>query len=501
MSNFEQERSRPGVEGDATGNAIGVARDDSRSADDLKRIALRESFRHLEHAPVGIVVVHGDGHTVIFANAAFRESSGLQDSAILGRPIADVLEIQSTRRHPNPPRKDIVDLLDRVRDARSQQSDVTASMKVSANVSVNVSIQASVIAPESSSGNSSAKGRAKDGTPPRADLETGDQGVWRCKVWPVEVNAAWIDQLIVELWHAPSEDSSLVRQRDIAERMLLSALREQALSEENAQLYDAANAARVVAERSRFQAEAALRSAEAANSAKAQFLANMSHELRTPLNAISGYAQLIELGLRGPVTEAQISDLHRIQQSEAHLLGLINTILNYAKLEAGQVAYDMQSLALHDSLDSAESLVDPQLRLKGVHYLVAASTDDAGAPLATPIRVMADGQKVTQILLNLLTNAIKYTAAGGEITVSCRAVAGTAVVGVRDTGRGIPADKLDSIFEPFVQIGRTLSSVDTGVGLGLAISRDLAVGMGGNLTAESIDGEGSVFTLTLLLAG
>ncbi len=474
---------------------MGAAREDSRSADAPKRI-VRESFRHLEHAPVGIVVVHGDRHTVIFANAAFRESSGLEDSAILGRPIADVLENHSTRRRPNPPPKDIVDLLDRVRHARSQQGDVTARVKVSANVSVNVSVQAAVIATESSSEIS----RAKDGTPPRADQETGDRGVWRCKVWPVEVDAAWIDQLIVELWHARREDSSLVRQRDIAERMLLSALREQALSEENARLYDAANAARVVAEESRFQAEVAQRSAETANSAKAQFLANMSHELRTPLNAISGYAQLIELGLRGPVTEAQISDLQRIQRSEAHLLGLINTILNYAKLEAGQVAYDMQSVAFHDSLVSAESLVDPQLRLKGLHYLFAGCTDEAGATLATPIRVIADGEKLTQILLNLLTNAIKFTEAGGKITVSCRAVDGTAVVGVRDTGRGIPTDKLDSIFEPFVQIGRTLSSVDTGVGLGLAISRDLAVGMGGNLTAESIDGEGSVFTLTLPLA-
>lgn len=245
---------------------MGAAREDSRSADDTKRIALRESFRHLEHAPVAIVVVHGERHTVIFANAAFRESSGLEDSTILARPIADVLKIHSTHRQPNPPRKDIVDLLDRVRNARSQQSDVTARVKVSANVSVNVSIQASVIPTASSS----AKSRAKDGTPPRADEETGDEGAWRCKVWPVEVDAAWIDQLIVELWHARKEDSTLLRQRDIAERMLLSALREQALSEENAQLYDAANAARVVAEEARFQAEVSLRSAEAANAVKAQ---------------------------------------------------------------------------------------------------------------------------------------------------------------------------------------------------------------------------------------
>lgn len=429
----------------------------------------------------------------MYANASFRESSGLADSAILSRPITDVLDHHATDRHPNPPRTDIVGLLDRVRGERIHQADASVSVKVSANVSVNVSVEASVIP----SGDSSIK----HGTTQVADEEqTGDQGSWRCKVWPVEWKGTWIDQLIVELWHARAGESSLVRQRDIAERMLLSALRERSLSEENARLYEAANAARVLAEEARLRAELAQGEAEAANSAKAQFLANMSHELRTPLNAISGYAQLIELGLRGPVTEEQVSDLQRIQRSQSHLLGLINAVLNYAKLEAGQVAYDMRSVSLRDVLVSAETLVNPQLHQKGLHYTFAGCTDRANSALSAPARLMADGEKLTQILLNLFTNAIKFTASGGSINVSCQAADGTAIVRVEDTGRGIPADKLESIFEPFVQIGRTLSSADTGVGLGLAISRDLAVGMGGSLTAESVDGEGSTFTLTLPLA-
>lgn len=428
---------------------------DVRGAQEATRVDVRESFRHLERAPVGIAVVHGSAHTVAYANRSFRQSSGLSDRAVVGRPIADILGNPTADASHTSNMADLVALLDRVRGEQVAARDV--------NVSVNIG------------------------------ADTENQNVWRCTAWPVRGARAGIDQLVVELRHGREGESSIVRQRDIAERLLLSALREQTLSEENTRLYESANALRIVA-------ESAQREAEAANSAKAQFLANMSHELRTPLNAIGGYAQLMEMGLRGAVTEAQLEDLARIQRSQAHLLGLINAVLNYAKLEAGHVVYATQDVALDDVVVEAKSLVSPQLDAKGLRYQYASCADLANASLGTPVLIRADAEKLRQILLNLLTNALKFTPSGGQITVVCRTVNGAALLSVSDTGRGIPADKLQTIFDPFVQIGRHLTSTDTGVGLGLAISRDLAVGMDGDLAVESIEGNGSTFTLTMPLA-
>ena len=257
-----------------------------------------------------------------------------------------------------------------------------------------------------------------------------------------------------------------------------------------------------VTERRRAEGEVATakEAAERANRTKSLFLANMSHELRTPLNAISGYAQLIEMGLRGPVTEAQLLDLRRIQRSQKHLLGLINAVLNYAKLEAGSVVYALQTVVLDDVVIDAQALVDPQLHAKALSYHFTRVIGFAGSPESAPVHVTADPEKLRQILLNLLTNAMKFTARGGEIIVTRRTDGEMAVLSVRDTGLGIPAHKLQTIFDPFVQIGRGLTSGEAGVGLGLAISRDLALGMQGDLTVESVEGEGSIFTLTLPLA-
>ncbi|GLC26914.1 PAS domain-containing sensor histidine kinase [Roseisolibacter agri] len=268
---------------------------------------------------------------------------------------------------------------------------------------------------------------------------------------------------------------------------LLSAFGEQcAQALERARLYTVAESARDDAERARA-------AAEEANRAKSAFLATMSHELRTPLNAIGGYAELIELGIRGAVTEEQRADLARIQASQRHLLGLINDVLNYAKLETGAVRYDLEAVPVDEALRAAQELVIPQARAKGLTLTV-----DAGAPAP---RVRADAEKLRQILANLLSNAVKFTPAGGTIALCARAegdAAGAAVrVRVRDTGIGIPADRLDAIFEPFVQVRSDLTRTAEGTGLGLAISRDLARGMGGDLTAESAPGAGSTFTLTL----
>jgi len=249
------------------------------------------------------------------------------------------------------------------------------------------------------------------------------------------------------------------------------------------QLFAAEREARAAAERARGEAEAA-------NRAKADFLATMSHELRTPLNAIGGYAELMELGLRGPVTEQQRVDLARIQASQRHLLGLINEVLNYAKLESGAVRYVVEDVPLAEAAREAEALIAPQARAKGLALRVR---DCQAAVVAR-----ADAEKVRQILVNLLTNAVKFTDRGGTIEVGCAAPSsGAAAVWVRDTGIGIPADKLTAIFEPFVQVRADLTRTAEGTGLGLAISRDLARGMGGDLTAESRPGAGSAFTLTL----
>ncbi len=214
----------------------------------------------------------------------------------------------------------------------------------------------------------------------------------------------------------------------------------------------------------------------------------MSHELRTPLNAIGGYAELIEMGIRGPVTPQQRDDLGRIQTSQRHLLGLINEVLNYAKIETGSVHYDVADVPVREALAAAESLVAPQARARG-HALVVADVPPA-------LAVRADPEKLRQILANLLSNAVKFTDAG-RVEISAATQGDRVTISVCDTGMGIAADKLGAIFDPFVQVRSDLTRPHDGTGLGLAISRDLARGMGGDLAAESTPGAGSAFTLVL----
>jgi PAS domain S-box-containing protein len=238
----------------------------------------------------------------------------------------------------------------------------------------------------------------------------------------------------------------------------------------------------------------ALESAQTANRTKAEFLAMMSHELRTPLNAIGGYVQLLEMELRGPLTMEQRTDLARIRRSGQHLLSVINDILNFARVEAGQLEYATTDVALYDVLDETESLIEPQMRAKGIAYEPAAARRTRAG---NAIRVRADADKLGQILLNLLANAAKFTDQGGRVVVECVSAESTVEVRVHDTGHGIPADKLEAVFEPFVQLGRSLTRSVDGTGLGLAISRHLARQMGGDLTARSTVGAGSTFTLVL----
>ena len=232
-----------------------------------------------------------------------------------------------------------------------------------------------------------------------------------------------------------------------------------------------------------------LAKAEAANTAKGEFLAAMSHELRTPLNAIGGYTELLSLGLGGPVNPEQLDYLQRIRKSQQHLLGIISDLLNFSRIEAGHINYALVPIQLQKVIDSVMPMIHPAAAAKAIKLTIEPSSGDCTA--------VGDTARVDQILLNLLSNAIKYTSPSGSITVKCAVSADTASISVTDTGRGVPKEKLEAIFEPFVQLGRSLSSAHEGMGLGLSISRDLARAMNGDLLVASKAGEGSTFTLVL----
>jgi len=248
---------------------------------------------------------------------------------------------------------------------------------------------------------------------------------------------------------------------------------------------------RDLTERKRLEADQArlLQESKEANRAKSEFLATMSHELRTPLNAISGYAELLKMGLRGPVTEAQVADLERINRSQSHLLGIINDILQFAKLESGQLEMKVGAFPVEAALDVAEELVRPQLEAKKISYKYLRGEKS--------VQVRADRDRFQQIVLNLLSNALKFTPDGGRISVGWRIEEKQVVIDVVDTGVGIAAEQLERIFDPFIQVQSGTTRTSEGVGLGLAISRDMARQMGGDVSVKSELGKGSTFTLTL----
>ena len=246
-----------------------------------------------------------------------------------------------------------------------------------------------------------------------------------------------------------------------------------------------------VQERRKFEDALVLarQAADEANKAKSTFLAVMSHELRTPLNAIGGYVQLLEMGVHGPVTPAQREALERIDRSQRLLLRLINDVLNLARIEAGRVDYAVAPVSLLSAVAATVPMIEPQAAAKKMRLDVAV-----------PPEVVASGDrdKIQQILLNLLTNAVKFTSSGGSIRVEAEAQSSSRVaLRVHDTGHGIPADMLEKVFEPFIQVDAGHSRAGEGTGLGLAISRDLARGMGGDLRVQSQLGVGSTFELIL----
>jgi signal transduction histidine kinase len=248
------------------------------------------------------------------------------------------------------------------------------------------------------------------------------------------------------------------------------------------------------------------RAAQAASRAKSQFLATVSHEIRTPINAVMGYAELLEIGLGGPLSEKQAEYVGRIQGSSRHLLSLVNDVLDLSKIEAGEMAVRSEALPLRATADRALEQVEPQARAKAIDLSLQWSCPEDDV-------YVGDEDRVSQVLVNLLSNAVKFTHPGGSVTMTCSAGAagpptlpdaGDAAwvsVEVADTGIGIPPDKLEAVFEPFMQVDGSHTRLEGGTGLGLAISRRLARLMGGELTVESAPGRGSRFTLWLPTTG
>ncbi|MDP9348928.1 MAG: hybrid sensor histidine kinase/response regulator [Gemmatimonadota bacterium] len=247
---------------------------------------------------------------------------------------------------------------------------------------------------------------------------------------------------------------------------------------------------------------AARQEAEAANRSKSEFLAVMSHELRTPINAIMGYTELLDMGIAGPVTEAQRAQLARVRASSEHLLGLINEILDLAKVESGRMQVRRDPARVAAVVGSALALAGPQADRRGIRI-----DDQCGADGNTYF--LGDEDRVRQVLVNVIGNAVKFTDPGGRITITCGeldaadspvqpATGGPLTyIRVADTGIGIVPEDLERVFQPFVQADQGHTRAHEGTGLGLSISRELARLMGGDLTAESEVGVGSTFTLWL----
>lgn len=258
-----------------------------------------------------------------------------------------------------------------------------------------------------------------------------------------------------------------------------------AMAMDNARLYREAEIARE-------EAMAAVARATLADRAKTDFLATMSHELRTPLNAIAGYAELLEMGLRGPVTDQQKEAIARIRRSQQHLLGIVNDILTFAKTETGRIPLQLEPTPVASAVESAHFLIQPMFEAFDIHF----NSDGIDPELS----VVADRERLLQILVNLFSNAAKFSARGGPVTVTAEPREHLVAIMVTDEGKGIDKILHESIFEPFMQISAGLTRTAEGSGLGLSISRELARLMGGDVSVDSEPGEGSTFTLTLPLS-
>jgi signal transduction histidine kinase len=250
-----------------------------------------------------------------------------------------------------------------------------------------------------------------------------------------------------------------------------------------------------MSERDRYETEIlrAKRAAEAADDAKAKFVSLMSHELRTPLQSILGYADLLSSDPNGSLRDEQLADIAAIKSAGSSLANLLDDILNFAQLGSTGANLKLSRVSVLEAIHRAETLVRLRIQESGLSYCCA--------PIPEELSVRADDYRLQQILLNLLVNALKFTKPGGRISIGCRAADGLVSIDVTDSGVGIPEENLTKIFEPFVQLDRSLhKGASDGVGLGLPISRNLARAMSGDVTVSSEKDKGSTFTITLPIA-
>jgi len=229
----------------------------------------------------------------------------------------------------------------------------------------------------------------------------------------------------------------------------------------------------------------AKQAAEQASRTKSEFLANVSHELRTPLNAIIGFSEMIKLEVFGKIgDERYLSYVRDINSSGEHLLELINDILDISRIEAGKLELKRAQLNIRDTIQSGITLIQPMVKEKNIDLAVAVSEDLT--------QIFADGQRVQQIVINLLTNAVKFTDHGGRVSISAGHDAdGNMVLTVSDTGIGIAAEDLEKVLQPFEQIENSLTRQNSGSGLGLPITLALVEMHGGTLRVQSVVGKGT----------
>jgi PAS domain S-box-containing protein len=233
--------------------------------------------------------------------------------------------------------------------------------------------------------------------------------------------------------------------------------------------------------------------AEAANAAKTQFLSRVSHELRTPLNAVLGFAQLLEMDTREPLTDHQRRRVNLIHQAGDYLLAMIGDLLDLSLVEAGRLPMQAEPVALPPLANDCLDLVRGQA--------AAAQVQLALGHLPAGLTLRADPMRLKQVLINLLTNGIKYNRPGGRVELTGRIDGGSGLVDIRDTGIGLPEDQLDKLFLPFQRLGREAFGIE-GSGLGLALSHALVLAMGGQLSAHPLpaaEGPGTVFRVSLPL--
>ena len=284
--------------------------------------------------------------------------------------------------------------------------------------------------------------------------------------------------------------TSITVARQRAEQELLRAREElEAKNEALAQSLATSKASLLERDRARAEAEEARHAAQAANEAKSRFLNMMSHELRTPLGAIGGYVALLEDGIPGPLTDDQSKYIARIRHNQSHLLQLVNELLDLGKIESGRLVLSLGAVPVQQVVESVYSMIEPQIEGRKLRLEVE--------PVDPELFFHADRDRVDQIVLNLLSNAVKFTPPGGTVRIAVSGDAKEICFSVEDTGVGIPADKLEAVFDAFYQVEASQSRAYGGTGLGLAISRQLARAMGGDLTVESALGRGSTFTLRL----